>query len=130
MSDDAEPVDNPAERTGPAGEGALQAGAARKRGRPAGSKDRQPRKKTARDAESSGVREEPITPPSTPEPPPAAEAVRPLQEAPPAGEEAPSAEAMFRMAQDLMFSAKHAQGEARKDWFRDKYTGRLAPRVA
>ena len=83
----------------------------KKRGRPAGAKDKAPRKPRTR------IIEEPPTPPPTPAPPKAARAAKPREETrvePPAREPTPmSPRTMFRVASDHI-ATLHSEREDRK----------------
>ena len=149
MSEDAEPHARPEDTEMP---GEAAAPETRKRGRPTGSRDKVPRKKTIH------VREEPLGPPAAAASEeaghtskPAASGARASKPAAPdepteqlarpssPPEAAPEAVAqraqpqspgaMLRAAQEMMLTAKHAKGQARREWLQDVYTSRLAMRT-
>jgi hypothetical protein len=91
----------------------------KKRGRPAGAKDRAPRKPRER---TRIIEEPPTPPPPPPAPPKAARAAKPMEERvePPAREPTPmSPRTMFRVASDHIASLHTERESARRAYWQD-----------
>jgi len=93
----------------------------KKRGRPAGAKDRAPRKKIK-------IVAEPLAPPEEPEPSEPSQPSQPsqLEQAPEPVPEPPSPRTLHRQAAELILHLNNQRSEARRAQMRDMYTKNLA----
>ena len=93
----------------------------KKRGRPAGAKDRAPRKKIK-------IVAEPLAPPEEPEPSEPSQPSQPsqLEQAPEPMPEPPRPRTLHRQAAELILHLNNQRSEARRAQMRDMYTKNLA----
>ena len=93
----------------------------KKRGRPAGAKDRAPRRKIK-------IVAEPLAPPEEPEPSEPSQPSQPsqLEQAPEPVPEPPSPRTLHRQAAELILHLNNQRSEARRAQMRDMYTKNLA----